>query len=150
MSVSTPILMTLSEICALALPAPSAAASAKPRMLRLKIFIASPSSIVGQKRDGRANTKCPQPLLNAEVIVKLRHVGVELRVGDHVHHAAVFHDVMPVRDGGREMEVLFDQKNREPLCLELCDGAADLLDDDGGEPLCGFVEQQKARAGAQY
>src|SRR5207237_6461767 len=50
----------------------------------------------------------------------------------------------------REMEILLDQQYREPLRLELGDGSADRLNDDRGEPLGGFIEQQQPRAGAQY
>ena len=57
---------------------------------------------------------------------------------------------MPVRDGSRETEILFDQQDREPLCLELGDGSADLLNDYRREPFGGFIEQQQPRAGAQY
>ncbi len=42
MSDSTPILTTLSEICACAAPAPSAAAIASPTRLRLNAFMLSP------------------------------------------------------------------------------------------------------------
>src|SRR2546423_12942586 len=87
---------------------------------------------------------------DAEVLVQLRHVGLELGVGDHVDHAPVFHDVVPVRDGSREVEILFDQQYREPSAFKLGDGSADLLNDYRREPLGGFIEQQQPRAGAQY
>src|SRR6266478_5690220 len=101
-------------------------------------------------RHGNAKYCLADKASDAEVLVQLRHVGLELGVGDHVDHAPVFHDVVPVRDGSREVEILFDQQYREPSRLELGDGSADLLNDHRGEPLGGFIEQQQPRAGAQY
>ena len=37
----------------------------------------------------------------------------------------------------------------KPCCFQRADGLADLLDDDGREPLGRLVEQQQPRAGAQ-
>src|SRR5450631_3418947 len=138
MSVSMPILMTLSEIWASAMPAPapSAAATARPSRVRLKIFMLSPR--YDSKRASRhANSKNRQlaRASHAQVVVQLRHVGIELRVGDHVDHAPIFHHIVPVGDGGREMEILFDQQNRESPRFELGDGTSDLLNDDRRETL---------------
>src|SRR5438309_9360382 len=144
MSDSTPILTTPSEICPCAAPAPSAAAIARKIMLRLKLFMLSPSSWVNARlsaRECRAFAAA-NPRSHAEILVQLRHVGVELRVGDHVDDAAVFHHVMPVSDGRGEVEILFDQQDRETPRLELCDGTADLLHDDGSQPFGRLVEEQ--------
>ena len=74
---------------------------------------------------------------------------VELRVGDHVDDPALLDDIVPVGDGRGEAEVLLDQHDGEALPLQPGDGAADLLDDDRGEPLGRLVEQEELRAGAQ-
>ena len=86
---------------------------------------------------------------DTEIVVELVHVGIELRVGNHVDHAAVVHHVMAVRHGCREAEVLLDEKNGKPLRLELRDRAPDLLDDHRRETLGRLVEQQQARARTQ-
>jgi hypothetical protein len=85
-----------------------------------------------------------------EVVVQLRHVGVEVRVGDHVDNAAVVHHVVPIRDSGREAEILFDEQDSESLRLQFCDRAADLLDDHRSEAFGRLVKEQEPRAGAQY
>src|SRR5271169_567579 len=151
MSDSTPILITPSEICACAAPAPSAAATARPPMHLPRFML--PPSLLGNACLAARPCQNPPPgavVSDAEILVQLADVGVEQCVGNHVDDPPVFHDVVPVGDGRREMEVLFDQQNREALRLELGDGAADLLDDDGGEPLGRLVEQQQPRAGPQY
>src|SRR5580692_11294659 len=61
----------------------------------------------------------------------------------------MFHDVITIRHGSGEVEILFDQQDREALRLEGADGVPDLLDDNRRETLGGLVEQQKPRAGAQ-
>ncbi len=63
--------------------------------------------------------------------------------------AAVLHDVVAVGDGRGEAEILLDQQDGEALLLQRADGLADLLDDDGRQPLGRLVEQQQPRAGAQ-
>src|SRR4029450_9961628 len=54
MSERTPILITLSEICACAAPAPSAAATASPTRVRLNAFMLSPLSLLVDGRARRA------------------------------------------------------------------------------------------------
>src|SRR6185503_5240184 len=133
MSFMTPILMTPSDTWALAVPAMAAIAAASNVCLS---FIACFSC-------EKSKTSYP------EILVQLGHVGLQLRVGNHVHHPAVLHHVMPVRDRRGEAEILLHQQDRETLGLELRDGAADLLHDHGREALGGFVEQQHFRTGAQ-
>src|SRR5260370_4777484 len=86
---------------------------------------------------------------DAEIGVKFIHVALQLRVGKAIDDLAVFDDVVAVRDGGGEAEILFDQKDREPLFLEPRDGMADLLDDDRRKPLGRLVQHQKPRARTQ-
>src|SRR5437879_5006244 len=80
--------------------------------------------------------------LDSEILVQLVHVGVELRVDDGVDDAPMLHDVMPVGHGGREPEILLDEKDREALRLQAPDGGADLLDDHRGQALRRLVQQQ--------
>ena len=87
--------------------------------------------------------------LDAEIGVQLAGVGVEIGVGDHVHHPALLDHVVPVRDSRGEMEVLLDQNDRETLRLQAGDRASDIIDDDGRQALGGLVEEQEPRAGAQ-
>src|SRR6185503_6048661 len=134
MSESTPILITLSEICACAAPAVSAPATASASRLRWSTFMVF---------------LLVEGVSDAEVLVELRHVGVELGVRNEVDDATVLHYVMAVRDRGREAEILFDQQDREALLLQPRDGTSDLLHDHGCEPLGRLVQQQQARAGAQ-
>ncbi len=80
---------------------------------------------------------------------RLSILPLQLRAGEGVDDPAVLHDKKTVGQGRGEAEILLDQQNREPLPLELGDGAADLLDDDRREALGRFVEHQKSRAGPQ-
>src|SRR4029453_9093159 len=67
-------------------------------------------------------------ILHAKISVELVHVGLELRIGKTVDHLAVLDDVVAVRHGGREAEVLLDQKDSETLLLQPRNGVTDLLD----------------------
>src|SRR5438445_9849336 len=87
--------------------------------------------------------------LDAEIVVQLAHAGFELRVGNHVHHPAVLHHVVAIGDGGREPKVLLHEQHGETLALEPPQGGADLLDDDGRQPLGRLVEQQEPGPGPQ-
>src|SRR5574338_548966 len=136
MSDSTPILIMLSEICACAPPKDSAAATAAATMVIRFVFIDPPLKVLRFR-------------LHAEIFVQLVHVGVEFGVGNHVGHAPMLDHVVPVRDGGREAEVLLDQQDGEPLLLEPRDRAADLLHDHRRKALGRLVEQQQARSRAQ-
>src|SRR5262245_27598136 len=54
-----------------------------------------------------------------------------------------------VDPGGQDrgqLDVLLDQQHGAPLALELGDGADDGLDDEGGEPLRGLVQEDQAGA----
>src|SRR5215470_1014979 len=81
--------------------------------------------------------------LYPKVFVQLVHAGGERGVGDHVDHSSVLDDVVAVGHGGREMKVLLDEKDGEPLLLETRDRAADLLHDHGGEALGRLVQEQQ-------
>src|SRR5512145_3250394 len=105
MSDSTPIFTMLSEICACAVPAPSnTPASAAATALNLKDFMLCILQCDGvPARFGRTpgfeRCACSSSLpLHAEVLVQLRHAGIELRVGDHVDDLAMLHDVVAVRE----------------------------------------------------
>ena len=50
--------------------------------------------------------------------MELVHIGLQLRVCETIDDLAMFDDVVAVRDGGREAEILFDEKDRESLVLE--------------------------------
>src|SRR5262245_31921409 len=86
---------------------------------------------------------------HAQIDVKLVEIGLQFGIGEAVDDAAMFHHVIAVRNRRCEAKILLDQENGEALLLERPDGPADLLDDDGGEPLGRLVEQEEARAGAQ-
>src|SRR3990170_7571018 len=116
MSFMTPILMTPSDTWALAVPAVvNVAATAAAMSVRLSFI---------------AGFSCEKTLLSyPEILVQLVHVRFQLRVRNHVHHAAVLHHVVPVRDRRGEAEILLHQQDREAFELEARDGAADLLHD---------------------
>src|SRR5215467_3074181 len=86
---------------------------------------------------------------HTEIVVQLFDVRVQVGIAEPVDDPTVFHDVVAVGHRLGETEILLDQENCESLVLERVDGAADLLDDDRGEPLGRLVEQQEPRAGAQ-
>src|SRR3990172_5270233 len=116
MSFMTPILMTPSDTWALAVPAvTNVAAMAAAMSVRLSFI---------------AGFSCEKSLPSyPEILVQLVHVRIELRVGNHVHHPAVLHHVVPVGDRRGETEVLLHQQNGEAFGLEARDGPADLLHD---------------------
>ena len=66
---------------------------------------------------------------------------LQLGVRDLVDHAAVLHHVVAVGNGRGEAEVLLDEQNGEATSLELRNRGPDLLDDNGRQPLGGFVQQ---------
>src|ERR1700682_135475 len=115
MSLSTPILITPSEIWAFAPLAAKARATAAVSLLTTAIS----SSCVGKS--------------DSKKLMYARPVRLERGVGDHVHDAAVL-----------------DEQDGEALLLERRDGASDLLHDHRREAFGGLIEQQQARAGAQY
>src|SRR5260370_16229574 len=86
---------------------------------------------------------------DAEIGVELAHVGLQLRVGKTVDDLAMLDDVIAVRDGGCEPEILLDQEDRKTFVLEPRDGVADLLNDDGRKAFGRLVQPQGPRAGAQ-
>src|SRR5205823_12789768 len=81
--------------------------------------------------------------------MQLLQVGIELGVGEAVDYAAMFHDVIAVRNGRGEAKVLLDQKNGEALLLQEADGLADLLDNHRGKTFRRLVQQQQPCAGSQ-
>src|SRR5205823_3482289 len=141
MSDNTPILTTLSEICACAAPAANAPAIATAIKLPLTLFIAFLLMDRGSLQNG---------ILNPKIFVQLFHVRLELRIGDHVDDTTAFEHVMPVGDRRCEAEILLDQQNRETLAFEPSDRASDLLDDHRRETFGRLVQQQQPRTGAQY
>src|SRR5947209_655608 len=146
MSDRTPILITLSDICACAAPAPSAAATARPSMVRLMPLMTSSSRVDAMRLALASGFRRLQlSASDAEIGMQLRHVGVELRVVNHVDDPAVLHHVVTVGDGRREMEILLDQQDGEALRLQPRDGAPDLLHDDGREAFGRLVQHQQAR-----
>src|SRR5262245_65243501 len=80
---------------------------------------------------------------HAQIDVKLVEIGLQFGVGEAVDDAAMFHHVIAVRNRRCEAKILLDQENGEALLLERSDGPADLLDDDGGEPLGRLVERSE-------
>src|SRR5512146_1484430 len=140
MSESTPILITLPEICACAPPAKHAAPSAAA---------SNPCRIAFMLPPCKWTMRLSPESSHAEVFVQLRHSRLDLGVGNHVDHAASLHDVVAVGDRRSEAEVLLDQQDGEALGLQAHDGAADLLHDYRGESLGGLVEHEQARPGAQ-
>src|SRR5215468_425644 len=147
MSDRTPILITLFETCACAAPAPSAAAIASETRVRCIAFILLPPKF--RRPDAARRRDSLSVRSDAEIVVELGHVGVKVRIGDHVDHATMVHYVVAVRDRRREPEILLDEQDRETLRLEARDRAPDLLDDDRCQALGGLVEEQKPRARAQ-
>src|SRR6185436_2996377 len=101
MSLITPIL-TLS-CCACALPQAKAAASAA-RLIRC--FIRTPPSSFFDEHAGNRRA-----LLNPQVLVELFEVRVQFGIRELVDDAAMFHDVIAVRNGRGEAEILLDEQN---------------------------------------
>src|SRR5664279_366887 len=143
MSVSTPILITPSVTCACAVPSDKAAATATPIMVRLNVLI------VLLRWWFVLVSELFKPCLHAQVLMQLGHVGFEVRIADHVHDASMLHHVMPVGDGGRKPEILFDQQDRESPLLQLSNRAPDLLHDHRRQPFRRLIQQQETRTGAQ-
>ena len=77
------------------------------------------------------------------------HIGVQFCVGEPVDDTPMFHHVMAIGKRRGEAEILHDQEYSESLRLERAYCIADLLDDDRHEPFGRFVQEKKARAGAQ-
>ena len=65
------------------------------------------------------------------------------------HHPAVFQHIAPIRQFERLVRVLLHQEDGHPLLAQLLYGVEDLLDDDGGQPQGGLVQQQQARLAHQ-
>src|SRR5256885_11196304 len=63
------------------------------------------------------------PKLYPKVFVQPLHAGGERRVGDHVHHSPVLHDVMAVGHRGGGVGDLLDQPDREDRAPEPPQGA---------------------------
>src|SRR6185312_8258307 len=103
MSVSTPTLTLI--CCALAVPQ----ASRTARAVKLKIRFID-TILPGYCRDGF--------VLDAEIIVQLLDIGVQLGIGEPVDNTAVFHDVIAIGNGRSETEILFHQQDGEPLLFQ--------------------------------
>ena len=115
MSDSTPILMTLSEICACAAPAAKRARDRRARAGCVSMRFIDAPPYESHMRCGAQTPRysCSLPMF-----------AIELGVRDHVDDPAVLHHVMPIRDGGREAEILLDQQDREALLLQLARSCA--------------------------
>src|SRR3981081_24441 len=145
MSFMTPILIVPSLYCACAEPHPNATASAVSPISPFMAFspvdrffvVCTPAFQVTFVKS------------NAQVIVNLVEVGLELGIGEPIDDATVLHHVIAIRDRRSEAKVLLDQEYGEALLLEHADGLADLLNDDGRQTLGGLVEEQEPGARAQ-
>src|SRR5262245_15502154 len=103
--------MMPSEISAAAAPTLNIPATAKVRPWIIFIVV-SPWLTLGT-RSSRSN---------AEILMELGHVRLEVAVGDAVDDAAVLHQVVAVGDRGGEAEVLLDQQDGEAVRLQAADG----------------------------
>src|SRR5262245_21634014 len=108
MSFITPILMTPSVYCACAMPQPKTSASVDRLSSRFILVLPFRRSIFSRS--------------HAEIVVELRHIGVEFRIGELIDDAAILHHVVAVRNRRREAEVLLHQQDGETLLLEHADG----------------------------
>ena len=72
-------------------------------------------------------------------------VGPELFRRGFVDHLPFRDDVDPVNGLDGEGRILLDKKNGEALVLQRADGISEILDDEGGEPLGGLIENQAVR-----
>src|SRR5208282_814965 len=135
MSLSTP---SLTATCAWAVPAANRTAAAASRMLRFMLTPIIPKV-----------PSAPLASLNAEILVQLLHVPLELAVRNHVDDAAVLHEIVPVGNRRAEAKILLDQQHGKAKLLELAHRLADLLHDDRGQALGRLIEQQELGARAQ-
>src|SRR5215510_13694721 len=87
--------------------------------------------------------------LDTEIVMQFVDVCIQFRVGKLVDDTTMFHDVIAVRNGRGEPEVLFHQKDRKALILKSADRLADLLNYDRCETFGRLVQQQKTGAGPQ-
>src|SRR5262245_65717053 len=122
MSLRTPIFTVV--CCACALPAARTTASAVEPM---SFFIPLLPVFWPRRGPARCSTRCCS---HSQIIVELVHVGLQVGIGEPVDHLAVLQDIVAIRDGRGEPEVLLHQQNGKSLRLEGADGPADLLDDD--------------------
>src|SRR3954468_2358248 len=136
LSVRTPIFTVLS--CADAIPAVASANAVPSNNVEILLFILVSPPLAFQTARS-----------NAEISMKLVHIGLQVRVGKTVDDLAVLDDVVAIRDGGCEAEVLLDEQDGKTLRFEPRDRVSDLLDDDRSQSLGRLVEHQKAGAGAQ-
>src|SRR4030081_1763586 len=126
MSLSTPILTTPSETWAFA---PLAAKARATAAVSLRTTAISSSCGVGKS--------------DSEKLVNARPVRIERAIRKHVDDAAMLDDVVPVRHGLREAEILLDQQDSEAFLLEPRDGASNLLHDDRREAFGRLIKQQQ-------
>ena len=69
------------------------------------------------------------------------NIGIQFGIGELVDDTPMFHDVVAIRNGRGEAEILFHQQNSKSLLLERTDGLADLLNNDGRQPFSRLVQQ---------
>src|SRR2546422_11463201 len=110
--------MPRSEIWAAAGPAATAAAARARASTRTSFMVCAPFEQGALRRS---------PALYPKVLVQLVHAGGQRRVGNHVHHPPVLHDVMAVGHGGRGVKGLLDEPDGGAVLLEAGGGGAGLL-----------------------
>ena len=83
---------------------------------------------------------------DAEIRVKLRSVGLQLRTLETVYDLAALHDIEAVCNRRCKTEILFDQQDGKTFRFLPRDGSTDLCDDDRGKAFGRLVQHEKARA----
>src|SRR3954451_17445286 len=130
----TPILMVPSVYCACA--ALHRSASAMAERLNSRFMRHSPRfGFAHVKLDDAGMIVSPRRLLHPQIFLQLIKVCIEFGIQKLVDDPSMIHHIVAVRDCRGETKVLFHQENREPLLLEQSNGLADLLNDNGGQPL---------------
>src|ERR1051326_2738737 len=138
MSLSTPIFTLIGFCACAAVPSSTASENAKLPTRRIKT-----SLCVGLLRPS------PSSVSDSQIVVQLSHIRLQCGGREVVHDATMFHDIVAVGNSRGEIKVLLDQQYGESLRLERADRSPDLLNDDRGQALGRFVEQQQTGAGAQ-
>jgi hypothetical protein len=88
--------------------------------------------------------------LDAEVLQELLLPLLYFGVVERLHDPAAGDQVVPIGEGGGEVQVLLDQQHRHAVLAHAAEDVADLLDQQRGEALGGLVGQQHLGAGAQH
>ena len=64
-------------------------------------------------------------LSDTEIVVQFVDIGVEFGIGEFIDNTPMFHDVIAIRDGRGETEILLHQENGKALFLERPDDLTD-------------------------